>query len=219
MRTFFKLPLVLAALALPLCGKAVDIYFGETDAQGPGGRIATSGNFVELDEGAAHNLLFHQDVFIPADEAQLDFHWYISWWQGSSNPGYTVQNGWSVGVNPTPGAGLDNAALILGNGNYFYNGVDMTGSGFYGDVSADLSAFKGQTVSLFFQLNGGGLDTGPDAALKFSSIELVPEPSSATLLFLGLLAIAWVQYHRRQIRENALARIPLKRTNDDVRRK
>jgi hypothetical protein len=68
-------------------------------------------------------------------------------------------------------------------------------------------------------LNGGGLDTGPDAALKFSSIELVPEPSSATLLFLGLLAIAWVQYHRRQIRENALARIPLKRTNDDVRRK
>jgi hypothetical protein len=219
MRTILKLTLVLAALALPLRGKAVDIYFGDSDLSGPGGRIVTSGNFVELDEGAGHSILFHQDVLIPEGEPQLDLHWYISWWSGSSNPGYTIQNGWNVGVNPTSGAGLDNAAVILGSGNYFYNGVDMTGCGFYGDVSADLSAFKGQTVSLFFQLNGGGLDTGPDAALKFSSVALVPEPSSATLLFLGLLAIVWVQHHRRQVREKAFAKVPVKRRNDIVRRR
>jgi hypothetical protein len=219
MRKFFKLSLVLAAFALPLRGNAADIYFGETDVSGPGGHILTSGNFVELDEGAAHGLLFHQDVFIPEGDTQLNFHWYISWASGSSSPGYTIEDGWNAGVNPVPGGGLDGSALVLGTGSYFYQGVDMTGLGFYGDVSSDLSAFHGQTVSLFFQLNNGGLDSGPDAVLKLSSVELVPEPSSATLLLLGVLLIAWVRYHRRQIRQLACARIVLKSTRPAVRRR
>jgi hypothetical protein len=112
----------------------------------------------------------------------------------------------TVAGNPTTLATISRNGLQAGGEGSLLSGasfIDNTQNGFdigqsaWQNLAVDVSAYVGQEATLTFQVNnvgGNDLDIGV-SQLAFDNVTLVPEPSSAVLLF-G--ALGWIGFKRRR---------------------